>query len=198
MEIKFIGEFEVKSGKMLVADPGSNIGTSCAGTLENVRNGIYYAAVLHNDFSDCNMRNYSLIIIHSSLVQTPDNFDYVYAVLDKHSFKATDFDIIVDSGQAGFFDLAAFRQDSIITEDTPICNEIPVSGEAGERFYSACCYQTQKTEINAGVIPCGAVSTSGSGNGVYACFVAGNDENELFAAALKFISKADDSEQYSN
>jgi len=77
-----------------------------------------------------------------------------------------EFEVGVDSGQEGIFDFTSFKKDELVKglkrlyKNDPICPEDP--------WYSFCCDRTL-AEMGAGVIPGGAVSSSGYGDGVYTC-----------------------------
>jgi len=79
-------------------------------------------------------------------------------------YQKLDFEVGVDSGQAGVFDLSHYWNDSVAPEVAP-----------EEVWYSMCCAVTL-SECSAGVVPFGAVSSSGYGDGGYdgfAVFVDG-------------------------
>lgn len=101
----------------------------------------------------------------------------------------TELDVGVDSGQAGFFDLAAYT-------------EAYSKPEKRDEFYSQVCGLTLSEE-HWGVTPFGAVSSSGYGDGGYNCYVVrratpNSDVAEIVAACIVFIDASeeeDDSEE---
>lgn len=73
----------------------------------------------------------------------------------------------VDSGQAGFFDS---------TRNT-----------SNDKEYDEVCGQTLETDLSAGVIDRGAVSSSGIGDGSYHCRYAKDEKGEVIAAEIRFL-----------
>lgn len=58
-------------------------------------------------------------------------------------------------------------------------------------WYSSCCDLTL-SEIGAGVIPGGAVSSSGYGDGGYVASISTDDNSEIVAIRIVFISEDDE------
>lgn len=90
----------------------------------------------------------------------------------------------VDSGQMSVFDLSAYRNDKE-AEGRDLSQWKPDKG-AGEQFYAACCVLTCYAENSAGVLPHGAVSQSGYGDGVYPVYVKKNEQGKVVAVKVKF------------
>jgi hypothetical protein len=96
-------------------------------------------------------------------------------------------DVGVDSGQAGFFDLAQY---------TDAVSDKSNRGEDGckfDAFYSGVCDLTL-ADPSWGVVPFGAVSSSGYGDGGYNCYVLRKPTSdpavsELVGAYIVFISE---------
>lgn len=84
-----------------------------------------------------------------------------------------DADVGVDSGQAGFFDLAAFTE---INGDKTIKDE----------FYEGVCDLTL-SDTQFGAIPFGAVSSTGYGDGGYSLFTRENENDEAVEAIIVFM-----------
>ncbi len=57
-------------------------------------------------------------------------------------------------------------------------------------WYSMCCQHTL-SERSAGVIPGGAVSESGYGDGAYECFYRVNPNDEVVGVKIVFLKKKD-------
>ena len=95
----------------------------------------------------------------------------------------------VDSGQAGIFDIKSYR-------DNEVCAGIPLDGEPltdrGE-FYNLCCDITLSKEM-FGVVPGGAVSSTGYGDGNYEIHVA-KQFDEVVGILLVFIDENDGDEE---
>lgn len=89
-----------------------------------------------------------------------------YSETPKNSNK---FSIGVDSGQAGFFDSKHYKNDKD-TKNKPLADYIDINGE-GDKWYAMVCNITIDTKLNAGILPFGAVSSSGYGDGEYEVIV---------------------------
>ncbi|QOC57974.1 hypothetical protein phiK7B1_119 [Pseudomonas phage phiK7B1] len=101
--------------------------------------------------------------------------------IDEMTFVACDeFQVGVDSGQAGFFDLAAFELVAAQKEhkgDTP----------EHEKFYEACGENTLGSEGWGVVQGMGAVSSSGYGDGGYKLLERRNEAGELIEARIVYM-----------
>lgn len=169
--LQSIGSFEVTSGQLIVSDPCYDH-SIIAGVL-NVKNGQWNAEIESD-----NGRPMVLQIEHASSPRT-------------EFFKKTPLEVDVDSGQAGFFESSAYRDDSVVKEEhygdgDRICEETP--------FYSVCCSHTLE-DPGAGTFEFGAVSSSGYGDGTYECLVAKNADGEIVAAQINFDTSPYDDEE---
>lgn len=89
-------------------------------------------------------------------------------------------DIGVDSGQAGFFDDAFYQNDTVF-------EELPAPGFAiGDLWYRHVCDITL-SKMSAGVLPYGAVSSSGFGDGGYTCYTHADENGVIDFAFIVFI-----------
>ncbi|MBK8989453.1 MAG: hypothetical protein IPM39_25905 [Chloroflexi bacterium] len=81
------------------------------------------------------------------------------------------------------FDAAHYRDDSL-------AKQFPVSEPlvAEEPWYSLCCDRTLGEE-RAGVIPFGAVASSGYGDGVYQAFGLRDGEGRIMGVMIVFITE---------
>lgn len=146
-EVKTIGTFEVTSGKVYVTDPCCNEDIIQENVLE-VANGTWIAKAIY-DGGTC-----------MELVAFLEGYD-----------KATPrdvapFEVDVDSGQAGIFDVASYKKDELVNEPIWFYPEDP--------WYSLCCQKTLSND-KAGIIPGGAVASSGYGDGSYKAFTYEKD-----------------------
>ena len=156
-----IGAFEVTSNVLVVSDPSYEPGTWCMGQILDAQLGTWTAqiGICHTEISS--ERVAYLAAFHEDCPSLD--------LLDRHE---ADFEVGVDSGQAGIFDKAHYQDQSIEFEvPSPLCNE---------HWYNVCCHQTLNTEHGAGVIPYGVVSSSGYGDGGYTChyFTTGKGEDK--------------------
>ena len=160
--------FEIKSGKMRVTDPCYDKDTWCAGVLENVKNGTWVAEIKTSNEGSWGNRVSELIVRHESH-------------LGAEPYERQSIDVGVDSGQAGFFDEAEYHKDG--------------KGEYGDpnTFYGKVCEITLGPD-SGGVVPFGAVSSSGYGDGSYVCYTLTKD-GEIVAAKIVFIGDEDEEEE---
>lgn len=161
--------FEVKSGVMRVTDPCYQRDTWCCGTVP-AKNGRWIGVVELSDEGSWGTRVKRLTAHHESASAEVSEF--------------VPIEVGVDSGQAGFFDDAAYP-----SGDT--------NGEYGDlsTFYGRACAQTcdeSNPEQRAGIVnwngyDMGLVSSSGFGDGGYSLY--GRKEGEVFVAlSIEFIS----------
>lgn len=170
--MQLLGTLEIKSGVVIISDPGYKIGTWCQGKLQNIKSGMYNAYFLPMDCGEFGIRNGEVAIYHKSV--NP------FAGLN---WERLPFDIGVDSGQAGIFDAEVFGVDSkVVPKEKTFIPEKP--------WYSQCCDLTLK-EPWAGIIPGGVVSSSGFGDGSYVAFAAKNNNGEYVAVKIIFLSEND-------
>ena len=177
-DIKPLGAFEITSGKAHISDPCYELCTWCAGTIEPVKNGVWHSYVVRIDKDDWGIRCAMLVAYNTE----NGKVNHEDSRFEKQWFK-----VDVDSGQAGIFDAEHFKDDesvkgcSRVSDSPPICEEEP--------FYSICCDRTcdrTLSDIGAGVIPYGVVSSSGCGDGSYDCYAIRDDDNEIIAICIDF------------
>ena len=157
-----LGQFEITSGRMIVTDPCYDKGTWCAGILDAV-NGTWDAYLGVTDAGTWGMRVTEIEVHHSKE--------------SHHSipWENVEFEVGVDSGQAGFFD------ESLYPESLGDTN-----------FYDNVCDLTLGKE-RGGILPFGAVSRSGYGDGGYDCLVKRKNGN-VVAAKIVFIANEEEEE----
>lgn len=162
LEWQNIGTFQLTTTDMVVSDPCYEPGTWCAGELHNCIPGEWEAMIGISDEGKWGRRVAVLAVRAKG--QAEECINELKANKDcSDKFQEVDFEIGVDSGQAGFFDKALYHKDAGIDPDS---FEIDFSGwEDDSLFYKACCDQTLNRE--GGVLHCGAVSSSGYGDGCY-------------------------------
>lgn len=129
--------FEITSGAARITDPCYSKDTWCSGVITNVQTGTWLCEVLMQD--DRVSRLFASV--------KDDNSSVVY--------KTAEFEVGVDSGQAGIFDESLFPDKA---EDD----------EAHDAFYDKVCAITLAPD-GFGVVPFGCVSSTGWGDGSYVC-----------------------------
>jgi hypothetical protein len=169
--------FEVKSGKICITDPCYKRGTWCAIMDIPAKNGVWIASIETSDEDDWGMRVSTLRahhVEHNNLAWNKIN------------------SIGVDSGQAGIFDSANYPDNPSDYGDKSAFDD--------SHFYGRCCNTTcyDDSSICWGIVDgFGVVSSSGYGDGSYSVYVDKNNENEITAVKIVFISpdEDDDSEE---
>ena len=166
-----LGKFHIRSGKVRVSDPCYGKDVWCSGEIENVKNGAWGARLIQSDKGDWGVRNAVLIAHHQ------DNL----AIHDKGDWQKVGFEVGVDSGQAGIYDLTEYHGG----EDD--------YGQGG--WYDTNCDITLDRHIpegeprrGAGCLPdqTGVVSCSGFGDGGYDCFTIKDEDGEVTAIKIDF------------
>lgn len=144
-----LGDMAISSGVVRISDPCYDKDTWCAGTIKNVKTGVWKTSTVLSDEGEWGVRNAVLMAHHS---------DHP-AVSTSLSWKKKRIDVGVDSGQAGIFDDAYYKGG----EDD--------YGEDG--WYDDNCNISLNAKHSAGVLPdnMGVVSSSGYGDGSYDCYV---------------------------
>ena len=155
--------------KVMVSDPCYGLGTWCQGVLENVLPGVYDCSVEYSDEGDWGIRVVAIEVTHKSCRGK-------FIVLDLE-----DFEVGVDSGQAGIFDYeyyAKYHKDSTESE------------HVDDDWYDMVCDLTHKN--NGNTTHClGLVSSSGFGDGGYNCWTYKNEDGKIVAIRVEFITEDD-------
>lgn len=129
-------------------------------------------------------------------------------------WEPAEIDVGVDSGQAGFFDELMYQHPFSVLSNQALVRKLESEHDAliaagriedaraikdklqqqldqlpdeyGGSWYTACCRLTLSKQM-AGVIPYGAVSSSGVGDGRYDCFVRRESNGEGVMACLLYM-----------
>jgi hypothetical protein len=160
---------------MRVTDPCYERGTWCAGVLDNVKNGVWESYAYIENYGRNLLggeRVKALAVKHKGT-----NIDWGFKE------QVADFEVGVDSGQAGFFN------ESLYPDGEP--------GEYGDMhtFYGRACAQTHdetNRHQHAGTIKEGVVSSSGWGDGGYSCTYVKDNDGQVVAARIDFITDEED------
>ena len=174
--------FEVVSGSIVCSDPCYSLDVWCMGVVDNVKKGKWNADVEHLDLGGWGERISMLIVHHESINFPMFDFD-----------NPLHFTAGVDSGQFGFFDKDFYRND----ENAKDLNKYQFSDdfdkEEGDQWYRACADLTLGDE-SWGVLPNGAVSSSGIGDGSYDVFEQKNAQGEVVSLCCVFLSEDEQDE----
>lgn len=161
--------------KVVVSDPCYKLGTWCAGVLENVLPGEYNCDICIEDGGNWGNRVSHLYVIHK-------NYNIRLCEINEEQ----EFEVGVDSGTAGVFDYDYYAKYHT-TENTDdnwyehrICNA----------FYPGFDSSTWNKYVLTH--DKGFVSQSGYGDGGYNCYVKRNDDGQIIAIMIEYISFKDD------
>jgi len=168
-----IGLFECVTGRFAISDPCYETDVWCRGELDNIKKGTWKADVGTCDCGEWGIRVGLLITTHENFNEDAEGD------LTEHTAQ---FEVGVDSGQAGIFDAQYYRDDSVFPADKSPESEF----DAADRWYDFCCDATAQ-EHNAGVIPYGAVSSSGFGDGGYDCVYYTDPSDQVVMVVIAFI-----------
>jgi len=234
--------FTVESGALRVTDPCYDMTTWCAGTLDKVRNGLWYTHVGYhkdaeeeawalNSIKDMSERiakkrasvegvlgeAAQMVRIMADmeerdmLKRKADHEAYLGRVAFIHivqadtltnqfnheqplpsSFELADIDVGVDSGQAGFFDLAKYTLSLADKDDSRSRRESKDS--VFEAFYDSVCNLTLDDK-SFGTLQFGTVSSSGYGDGSYNCYARRDDFGTVVEAVIIFLEEYEDADE---
>jgi len=162
--------FQVTSGALRVTDPCYEMDVWCAETIEDVRNGTWLATTGFDQRG-----NVACLMIRHESAEAIDS-------ANASCFRSTDQEDVsigVDSGQAGFFDLAPYKAQADTRGDAS-------QDTAHSAFYNRVCEITNAKKA-FGVIEFGAVSRSGYGDGDYRLLMRRDAKGSLIAAMIAFI-----------
>lgn len=155
----------VLGNKVMVSDPCYRIGTWCQGVVENVVPGTYNCHVEHcyDDFWGDRV---------SAIEVVNENYN-----VNAGDYVETDFEVGVDSGQAGIFDYEYYAKH-----------------HKDDNWYGRVCNITLAKESSGTTDNNGLVSSSGYGDGSYWCYVAHdlNGNGNVIAIRVEFITEEDD------
>lgn len=188
--------FLISSGKVVVTDPCYDKDTWCNKKLDNVAKGWWCANVTQAKVNGFGNR---ICEIEAELVKRPSNYSinkkegvliHTERILKDIQNKDDEWELVdcgigVDSGQAGFFDLEHFKEEGIVPEE--LKKSINKLGfiEPNEQWYGMSCVKTLST-AGWGIIPFGAVSRSGYGDGAYSLYIK-KFLDEIIAMKIVFI-----------
>lgn len=187
--------FSVTSGKMVCSDPCYEIPTWCQGIIEKVKNGKWEAGVETVDTGSWGERIAYLWVYNlEAAIKNPS----LVGDIESYCGHELPFSAGVDSGQFGFFDFAHYRNDESAKDLTKHNFGENYDRESGDQWYRACCELTLSDE-SWGVLPFGAVSSSGYGDGSYTVKGIKDDNGEYVAFCVEYIGisdEYDDDEDY--
>lgn len=151
-----------------------NSGITVDEELSNAKNGIFYRRVG------------GLFAVHGLYVDEPRfSNDNIINTFKTQSVRS-DIHVGVDSGQAGIFDLEAFKSVESGTKDLP--------NNKHDQFYSACSnwlgssdFDPIMATIGNDSLPMGVNSASGLGDGGYSAYCISDDDGKIIAIAIDYM-----------
>jgi hypothetical protein len=165
---KTVGTFTVESGKLIVTDPCYQVDEEDLQIiLSNVKNGRWTASISYTPEEVVE----SLLVFYGE--KNPSG-----------KWHDCDKSIGVDSAQAGIFDLAILGRDEAIQYEVKNVHDIEID-EVGLKYYVACC-DVVASDAQGGVVPSGAVSMSGYGDGMYEVKVKYNFSKQVVGVMIDF------------
>lgn len=195
--------------KAMVSDPCYGLNTWCQGVVENVLPGEYKCKVGFSDEGDWGTRVADIEVIHK---------DYVGKWIE---FWPEEFEVGVDSGQAGIYDYEYYKkyhtdrnetehvdddwydrvyEKTYVHEPNPNYEKFDYDINKDDYFekweaYMADWKRSNKILAHFDANPIdnlGFVSSSGYGDGGYTCWTAKNDEGKVVAIRVEYITEDDE------
>lgn len=164
-----LGSIELKD-QVVVSDPCYDLGTWCQGIV-GIKPGKYDAYAIITDEGSWGQRVAELVVLLSNAKINGFN-------------EELDFEVGVDSGQAGIFNLDYYKEKQPDNE-----------WEKDDSWYRRVCDITCSDEDCGTIDNEGVVSSSGYGDGGYVCYAAYNEDNEIVGLRIDFIPDYDDDEE---
>ena len=106
------------------------------------------------------------------------------------NFTESEIHVGVDSGQAGFFDLELFAAQSATESEDGYQQDT----EHG-KFYRSICEQTGDDSDGFAIVPFGAASSSGYGDGGYPLYVLRDKDGLVIEAIIIFLAEYDEEDE---
>jgi Protein of unknown function (DUF4241) len=181
--------FEVISGTMVCSDPCYTIEppTWCQGIISNVRKGTWGAGVSISDEGSWGDRVSRFWVYNLEAIK---NNPKLLSEIESFRGEVLVFSAGVDSGQFGFFDKDFYRNDEMAKDLEKYHFGDDEDDEDGYTWYRAACNLTLGSE-QWGVMPNGALSSSGYGDGSYQV-IGIKDGEEYVAFCVEFIGDDED------
>ena len=166
--------------EVYVTDPCYSVPTWCQTKLTNVLPGEWICTMIFDELGGSN-RNAELFLVHKDYQGKNLSYDWFG-------------DFGVDSGQAGVFDAASYRDDfaaeAITTPQVDF--SLPGHDQEGDAWYEKICKFTL-VDLGWGSYDSGVVSSSGYGDGMYPVYGAEVD-GKVVALQLVFIDQSAEDE----
>ena len=161
-------------GQVMVSDPCYEPGVWCQGIIKNMLPGSYRVCGEIADCATWGQRVSKIWILHEKYTEAPPNFN------------EEDFEVGVDSGQAGIYNLEYYLQQW-------------ADKKTSEEWYGRVCDETY-TELNGFSFEalddkC-VVSSSGYGDGGYYCRTSRNNDGKIVYVEIDFGVVDDEDDEF--
>lgn len=178
-----LGSFELAGPVMRVTDPCYSRDVWCSGTVPNCKVGTWESAILKIDEGDFGER---VAVLAVRYADGGPRFTAINRAIcnGTGAWDECPISVVVDSGQAGFFDELHYQDQSVFA-DSPVAMH-----NYGDSWYNHCCDVTL-SRMGAGVIPYGVVSGSGYGDGCYYAVRHKAKDGQIDFLFLVFIENED-------
>lgn len=161
---------QIKLGKKVrVSDPCYGTEVWCAGTIDNVKEGIYNVEVEYSDEGMWGRRVKSISVIHK---------DFNWGT---YSVETSDIEVGVDSGQCGIYDEEYY-------------NKYHTVDGVDDVWYDDVCEATLSKAQFGIMSNKGVVSSSGFGDGCYNCYIIEDKTGQVVGISVVFIEDEEDKE----
>lgn len=172
-----LGSFSISSGKVLITDPCYEDSCAYRAKLDNVKCGTWFARLTIRE--DPNEERVSrLVAMHQNYLK-PRGL----------TWKNVSYDIGVDSGMAGVFDINTYRDDLQVMNTPRFITEngfIPWK-KSGDIWFAMCADAVHYSNKLGGVVTGGCVSSTGYGDGVYKADALRNGDGEVVGIRIIYL-----------
>ena len=175
-----LGTFEVNSGRIVVSDPSGDLWDSentPHARQFNVLAGTWVASSVRFEFD---WRRDRKEILCAELIAT-------HCSSNSKSWINAGWNVSIDTGQAGFFDINAFCNDATVPNDILVRYQNEITFDNDRPWYSFCCELT--VGKLAAVLDGGVVSSSGFGDGGGHLFTQNRHDGAIVGLRLVFIDE---------
>ena len=177
-----LGSFEMTGSQMVVSDPCYDHDLWCCNAISDCLEGRWDAAVSYRK-DEFGVRVALMTAKHETVrsfslcgnIRADDQYVYYNS-----NWEVCSFGVGVDSGQAGLFDAAHYRDDHVFD------NAPEAEHDFDRVWYNHCCDCTLGKQ-QAGVIPFGVVSCSGYGDGCYTALQHKNAAGKVDCIVILFL-----------
>lgn len=160
-------KIEIISGKAHISDPCYSSDTWCAGSVDNMRNGVYHCYGILSEDGAWGKRVAEISILHDNVFGSSDNKDW----------ELLDINVGVDSGQCGIFDYEYYMQHGGADHNRE---------DNSNEFYDKACDITLGTPGYGVFDNSSFVSSSGYGDGSYNAYKL-MDDGKVVGIKVVFI-----------